>query len=402
MQKILVWLRRDLRLKDNPALYAAAQEGQVLPLYVFDGRLGAAQHAWVCHTIAALREEGFPVVVRKGKPSAVIPKMVKEHKIDAVFANRVYDPVGRREEKLCDETFNGSLLIEPWEVQNKQGKEFKVFTPFWRTAKGQIEKRELLPAPKLDVVRAVKGKVALPKHPMTAHWEFGEQAARRRLKQFVNSGLAKYGRQRDRLDLDGTSRLSPYLATGQLSPQQVWELTKRNTTFAAELGWREFSYHLLYHFPKLETEPFRPEFSRFPWKWRGKGVAAWQQGRTGYPVVDAAMHQLPAAGWMHNRARMIVASFLTKDLLIHWRVGAAWFWEHLVDADPANNAASWQWTAGCGADAAPFFRVFNPITQGEKFDPTGDYVEEWCPEEVAPIVDHGEAREAALKLYKRL
>jgi deoxyribodipyrimidine photo-lyase len=297
------------------------------------------------------------------------------------------------------ESFNGSLLFEPWAIKTNGGGPFQVFTPFWRACLAAeppappLAAAKRIVAPEGAVVSDTLGSWRLlPVAPdwaggLRETWTAGEAAARRRLADFLDEKLAAYREERDRPDLESTSRLSPYLAWGEISPRQIWHAARhadaggRETgKFLSELGWREFSWHLLYHHGSLPEENFRPAFDRFPWAGDEDSLAAWQAGRTGYPIVDAGMRQLWRTGWMHNRVRMVAASFLVKHLLVHWRAGEEWFWDTLVDADLANNAASWQWVAGSGADAAPYFRIFNPVLQGERFDPAGDYVRRFVPE----------------------
>jgi deoxyribodipyrimidine photo-lyase len=342
-------------------------------------------------------------------------------------------------------------LHEPWTIKNKAGKPFQVFTPFWKTCL-KLTPDDLVPAPRNIPAPAKWPPSArlntLRLEPeidwaggLRAAWQPGPRTARRTLRSFLETTLPHYDVDRNRLDVDATSRLSPHLAFGEISPRQIWhavtdraEPAQKNAAdvFLSEIGWREFAYHLLYHFPHTTVNPLRTQFDRFPWRRSPKAFNRWQKGTTGFPVVDAAMRQLWQTGWMPNRARMIVASFLTKDLLIPWQDGAKWFWDTLVDADLANNTLGWQWTAGCGADAAPFFRIFNPVNQAQKFDPTGDYIRRWLPEIAAltlpwlfkpwdapthllrstgihlgttypkPIVDHADARTRALALHKQL
>ena len=302
------------------------------------------------------------------------------------------------------ESFNAALLHEPWTIQNQSGKPFQVFTPFWRHCLTKPDPAEPLPAPKQLAPPAHWPESLAPAELQLeprlkwaegfhAVWQPGEAGAAKALKHFLAGAFDNYSDQRNRPDAAGTSRLSPYLHFGEISPRQVWHGLKamasqrglavahwRGSQFLTEVGWREFAHHLLYHFPHTPTEPLRVDFKQFPWRKNAAWLKAWQRGCTGFPIVDAGMRELWATGWMHNRVRMIVASFLVKDLLIDWQEGARWFWDTLVDADLSQNTLGWQWTAGCGADAAPYFRVFNPTTQGEKFDPNGAYVRRWCPE----------------------
>lgn len=484
----IVWFRQDLRLGDNPALRAAVERGlTVIPLYVWapeeegDWAPGGASRWWLHHSLAALdahlRAGGSRLILRQGPSLAALPAIARSTGAIAVFWNRRYEPDIRdrdasvqealRRNGIEAESFNGSLLREPWAIRNRSGKPFQVFTPFWRHCLALPDPPEPLPAPRtLPSPRTWPASVALsalslePKlnwaAGLRAAWRPGEAGAAAHLSQFLRGGFASYADDRDRPGLAGTSRLSPHLHFGEISPRQIWHALKRRTEgaqgssaprlasstlavngwrscrFVAELGWREFSHHLLYHFPHTVAQPLRSEFGRFRWRSNPAWLRAWQRGQTGYPLVDAGMRELWATGWMHNRVRMVVASFLVKDLLVSWLEGARWFWDTLVDADLAQNTLGWQWTAGCGADAAPFFRIFNPSSQGKKFDPEGAYVRRWVPELAAlpaewihephtappealaragvslgkdypaPIVSHTIAREVALEAYARI
>jgi deoxyribodipyrimidine photo-lyase len=470
----ILWQRLDFRLADNPALAAAIQHGTVVPVYIHAPEEeapwspGGASLWWLHQSLeahdAALRQAGVRLVIRRGPTLATLRALVKETGARAVFWNRRYEPAvtardtqiktALRADGLVAESFNGALLHEPWTIQNQSGKPFQVFTPFWKNCLTKPDPADPLPAPKsLPAPERWPQSLALeelelePKikwaEGMRAAWQPGEAGAAKMLKSFLASAFVDYTDKRNRPDLRGTSRLSPHLHFGEISPRQIWhgvrqsaeknrETTWRTSQFLAEVGWREFAHHLLHHFPHTPTEPLREDFKKFPWRKDAAFLKAWQRGQTGYPIVDAGMRELWATGWMHNRVRMIVASFLVKDLLLSWREGAAWFWDTLVDADLAQNTLGWQWTAGCGADAAPYFRVFNPVSQGEKFDPRGDYVRKWCPElarlpdewlhqpdqapaEVlaragvmlgknypAPIVSHAIAREVALEAFAKL
>ena len=422
---VIVWFRHDLRLADNPALREACRRGgPVVPLFIRtpdeEGAWppGGASRWWLHQSLGRLAAEfqkvGADLVIRHG---AAIPQLLDAAKAtgaQAVLWNRRYEPAGialdrRAEQALLDaglrvETFNGALLREPPGVLNKSGQPFQVFTPFWRTCLATADPGEPLPAPRslppLPKDVASVPLAALELEPklnwaggLRAAWQPGSAGARTELDRFLREGLLSYDEGRNRPDLAGTSRLSPHLHFGEISPRQVWHAVRRSaearsipaTTwrhwqFLTELGWREFAHHLLYHFPHTPEQPLRAQFTRFPWRKNAAWLRAWQRGRTGYPLVDAGMRELWATGWMHNRVRMVVASFLVKNLLITWQEGARWFWDTLVDADLANNTLGWQWTAGCGADAAPYFRIFNPVTQGEKFDPDAAYIRRWIPE----------------------
>lgn len=419
---IIVWFRRDLRLVDNPALAAAIASGRpVLPLYVLDETPnirapGAASLWWLDKSLRALSRDlqalGAKLILRRGRANEIVRELAGEVGAAGVYWNRLYDPgqidrdaALKTELKglgLSVETFNASLLVEPWTVRNKTGGPFQVFTPFWRAAKEQLDQVGFAPAPQRLTPYA--GPLASDElsswglHPTKPDWSGGfsdwtpgEAGAKDRLNQFLDRGLAGYAEGRDIPARPQVSRLSPHLHFGEISPRQVFAAAKARAAadpalsrdadkFLAELGWREFSHALLFQRPDLPAANFRREFDAFPWRSDDAAYRAWTRGRTGYPLVDAGMRELWATGYMHNRVRMVVASFLVKHLLIDWRLGEAWFWDTLLDADLANNAASWQWVAGCGADAAPYFRIFNPIGQGEKFDPRGDYIRRWVPE----------------------
>lgn len=472
---VFVWFRDDLRLSDHPALHAAVQTGlPIFCFYVLDETspqrrpMGGAAKWWLHHGLSALRESltqlGGDLHIFEGAAEGVVERLVDQLKPSAVFWNRRYDDAGMavdariktslRDQGIVAESYNGALLREPWEVKNGAGLPFKVFTPFWKSLQGLGSPPAPLPAPEkgffhkgLDTL-AVADLALLPTKPdwaggMRAEWQVGEMAAQKRLYDFMTHDLKGYADNRDRPDLASTSRLSPYLRFGHITPRQIWYVVRQAENhgtfssrdaekFLAEVGWREFSHHLLYQFPDLAFKNFQPRFDAFPWGQNGAFLLAWQRGLTGYPIVDAGMRELWQTGWMHNRVRMIAASFLIKHLLIPWQRGEEWFWDTLVDACPANNAASWQWVAGSGADAAPYFRIFNPMLQGEKFDPNGDYVRRYVPELARvpaplihkpwlgspellrsygvtlgatypkPLVEHEKAREKALEAFQAL
>lgn len=423
MSTAIWWIRRDLRLADNPALTAAAQHGRVLALYLHtpteDGpaALGAAARWWLHHSLASLgarlAEHGVPLLIRQG--SAALPllqKVLAEYKATAVYWNRQYAPSLRARDEAIKATlreagievasFNGSLLFEPWQVLHEKGHPYRVFTPFWKACIKQGIDQPVQPelrwagagAGGLNPEELASLKL-LPTQPdwaggLRATWQPGEAGGWVRLQRFIAEALATYKDDRNRPDLLGTSMLSPHLAFGEISPRQIVRavleargasMDKHTEHFFSELGWREFSYHLLYHFPHTVDRPLDPRWDRFPWpKLDPQKRAAWQRGQTGIPLVDAGMRELWHTGWMHNRVRMNAASLLVKNMLIPWQHGERWFWDTLVDADLANNLQGWQWTAGCGADAAPYFRIFNPILQGERFDPQGNYIRRWVPE----------------------
>jgi deoxyribodipyrimidine photo-lyase len=471
----IVWFRQDLRLADNPALAAALKRGgAIIPVYIWapeeEGQWppGGASKWWLLHSLSqlstALGDCGSKLVLRRGPSLPALEHLVTQTGATAVFWNRRYEPRIRERDKQIKEalkdrgieaeSFNAALLHEPWTVQNKSGKPFQVFTPFWRHCLQLAEPAAPLAAPKgIPAPKKWPSSESLetfelqPKPDwaggLRETWEPGTAGARKHLHRFVKGAFATYSDDRNLPHVTGTSLLSPHLHFGEISPRHVWHALKQhaftkdaskswvNSQYVSELGWREFSHHLLYHFPHTVNKPLRAEFENFRWRRNPEWLRAWQKGQTGYPIVDAGMRQLWHTGWMHNRVRMIAASFLVKDLLIDWREGAKWFWDTLVDADLAQNTLGWQWTAGCGADAAPYFRVFNPTSQGEKFDPDGAYVKRWLPElaklpakwihapdkapqEILtsagvefgkhyprPIVSHVIAREIALEAYNK-
>jgi deoxyribodipyrimidine photo-lyase len=468
---IVVWFRNDLRLEDHPALASAAARAPVVALFVLDDlspgpwRLGGAARWWLAGSLrslsAQLAARGLKLLLRKGAAEDVVSDVARASGATAVYCSRAYEPWAREQDArtkarldalgISLKRFPGALLVEPEALTTKTGGPYRVFTPFWRAlSAGDV--RRPIPAPKrlaaaeLDLTGVTLEECALLPHKpdwaggLRNTWSPGTDAARRHLDAFITARLGDYAEQRNRPDLPATSRLSPFLRHGEISPAACWHAAQARAepesagreTFLKEIVWREFSYHLLFHFPSMPEVPLRSEFAAFPWAHDPAGLSLWQQGRTGYPIVDAGMRQLWTTGWMHNRVRMIVASFLIKHLFIPWQTGAAWFWDTLVDADLASNSASWQWVAGCGADAAPYFRIFNPVKQGETFDPAGDYVRTWVaelarlpspaihapweapPAELAaagvrlgtdyplPIVDHREARNRALAAFQQL
>lgn len=463
----IVWFRQDLRLQDNPALLAAARRGAVLPVYLLDDAgegpwaMGAASRWWLHHSLdslgADLRERGSRLVLGRGGSSALLRSLVGQSGADAVFWNRRYEPAAIARDaaikaELADagveaRSFAASVLFEPHTVRNKSGGPFQVFTPFWKHCLAlKVDPPERLPAGRLAGPAEWPPSLGLAELGLLPSirwdagfrnaWQPGEAGALRRLAQFTRGPIERYADERDLPGRDATSSLSPHLHFGEIGPRQVWSAASGRDpgthTFQNELGWREFAHHVLYHFPRTPEAPLRAEYAAFPWRSDPGQLRAWQRGLTGYPIVDAGMRQLWATGWMHNRVRMIVASFLVKHLRLPWREGAAWFWDTLVDADLASNTLGWQWSAGCGADAAPYFRIFNPILQGGKFDAEGGYVRRWVPELARlragfihrpweassmdlnaagvrlgstyplPIVDHAHARQAALAALQAL
>ena len=409
------WFRQDLRITDNPSLYAAAKQGTVLPIYIFDtenaGKYssGSASNWWLHHSLSALNKSlNESLSVYRGDPIKILAKLIETHRITGVYWNRCYEPWRvARDKKIKNDlkklnidvqSFNGTLLWEPWEISKKDGTPYKVFTPFFR--KGCLQaSTPHMPFPQLGDMRLLcdeKNKTTiddlslLPKIPwhkqLEPYWQIGEQAALKKLRKFLNKGLVNYKEGRNFPAKENVSRLSPHLHFGEISSHQVWYAAEQQERsddldhFQSELAWREFSYSLLYHFPDLPKKNLQAKFDHFPWSENDEALIRWQQGQTGFPFVDAGMRELWQSGYMHNRVRMVVGSFLVKNLLLHWYHGERWFWDCLVDADLANNSASWQWIAGCGADAAPYFRVFNPITQGQKFDASGEYTRRYVPE----------------------
>ncbi len=474
---VVLWFRADLRLADHPALDAALKLGRdVVPVFIWGPdeespwHPGAASRWWLHHSLESLGKElqrcGSHLLLRSGPTLGVLRDLVNETGASAVFWSRRYEPVVAQRDQVIQRaleaeglqvsTFNSSLLHEPWTIENKSRRPFQVFTPFWRHCLSVTEPAQPSPAPgclptpaKWPKSESLSSWGLLPKlswaNGFSAVWKPGSAGAWEHLDRFLGKALATYGEDRNRPDLVGTSRLSPHLHFGEIGPRQVWHALRRqgelqnppnaswkSAQFLTEIGWREFAYHLLHHFPQTPEQPLRKEFERFPWGRNDVWLRAWQKGRTGYPLVDAGLRELWATGWMHNRVRMVVASFLVKHLQISWVEGARWFWDTLVDADLASNTLGWQWTAGCGADAAPYFRVFNPVMQGEKFDPKGDYVRKWVPElgrmpdrylhqpwtapsgvlsgagvrlgkdYSEPLVNHAIAREVALEAFSRI
>lgn len=434
----IVWLRDDLRLADNPALTAAAHRGEpVVLVYVLDEEsagirpLGAASRWWLHNSLASL---GDRLTLRRGKAEEVIPELVAETGAGAVFWNRRYGAAREidarlktrlREDGLEVQSFQANLLVEPWTLTTGGGGPYRVFTPFWKAAR-ELVFRDPLPVPAFSVstgstTDSLDDWGLLPTHPDWAEglreaWQPGEAGAHAQLEGFADERLADYHR-RDEPAVDATSRLSPHLRFGEISPFQVWArmhgplspAARTNVPrFLSEVGWREFNWSILFHSPELAERNYRPAYDSFPWSEPDpEELAAWKEGRTGIPLVDAGMRELWRTGVMHNRVRMVVASFLIKNLLIDWRVGEKWFWDTLVDADEASNPGNWQWVAGSGADAAPYFRVFNPELQREKFDKAGGYVNRWVPEVGTPlypepIVDLAETRKQALAAYEHV
>ncbi len=472
---VIVWFRDDLRLRDHPALAAAVASGRpVVALYVLDEAspgvrpLGAAARWWLDRSLAALAETlaglGVPLVLRRGPASIVVGAVVEATDAAAVHWNRRYGgpevaidrdlKADLRRRGIEAHSFHGNVLFEPPAVRTGSGGSYRVFTAFWRACLAGPAPRSPLPMPTRPTPFAGGGDGdrlidwgLRPSAPdwsggLAESWVPGEAGALAGLDRFLDHGLARYGEERDRPDLDGVSRLSPHLRFGEISPFTVWAAVRARVVdtpeaagsaekFLSEIGWREFAHHLLFHAPDMASRNLQPRFDALPWRDDPAFLAAWGRGRTGQPLVDAGLRQLWRTGWMHNRVRMVAASFLVKHGLVDWRAGEAWFWDTLVDACPANNPMGWQWVAGTGADAAPFFRIFNPVAQSEKFDPDGAYVRRWVPELAGlptkalhapwtaapgvlaaagvrldetyprPIVEHGFARARALAAFER-
>ena len=472
---VVVWLRDDLRLDDNPALAHAAETGRpVVPLLVLDEEsdgirpLGGAHKRWLHHSLEAfarsLRGIGSELILRRGRAMEHVTEVVEAVGAGALFFNRRYDQASRVVDDAVEDAvghrvevqrFTANILHDPEAVRTTSGGWYKVYTPFWRKLSEREPRDPIDPPKNLKRPKAFPGSERLqdwgllPTKPdwsggIAAFWEVGEKAAHARLEAFCDDLLQDYRGGRERPFEDATSRMSPHLRWGEISPYRLWHTAgayaaSRGTipdealrSFRRELVWRDFNYHLLHHFGPLATANFNARFDRFPWQSSPEKLRAWQKGLTGYPIVDAGMRQLWETGWMHNRVRMIVGSFLTKDLLIDWREGERWFWDTLVDGDIASNTAQWQWIGGSGADAQPFFRIFNPITQSERFDPAGAYIRRFVPElkelpakaihapwqadeatleeagvrlgetYPAPIVDHKGARDRALAAYRQV
>ncbi|MCL4136433.1 UNVERIFIED_CONTAM: hypothetical protein GTU68_058007 [Idotea baltica] len=466
--KTILWCRQDLRLFDNPALHAAAIQGKILPVFIYPNDLGGASYWWLHHSLQAfsdsLKARGVNLVLRTGDPVKVLCELAEQIKADQIVWNRVYSPRGIQQGQevkqaltqvnFKSQSFNGQLLTEPTKILTKQGTPFKVFTPFWRYCLANLQPDPVLDVPTMtgfDIKvesEDIEDWSLLPTQPdwsggLNERWTPGEKTAQQRWQTFLDEVIPNYKEGRDFPNQDNTSYLSPHLAFGEISPRQIWfdvhESIANNQIdsinghkYLAEIGWREYSRYLLIHFPHITEQPFNAKFANFPWQNQPELLKAWQRGKTGYPIVDAGMRELWHTGYMHNRVRMVAASFLTKHCLTHWREGMDWFWDTLVDADIGSNTASWQWVAGCGADAAPYFRIFNPILQGEKFDKQGDYIKKWVPElaelpakfinkpwaadpkilQVAnvnlgdnyplPVVDHATARAEALESYQAI
>lgn len=480
-KRAIHWFRSDLRLSDNTSLHALEKDlhdkALCVAVYISSDQeedkwaSGAASKWWLHHSLTALQRDleqvGVPLVILNGVAAKELTRFAESMKADYLYYNHRYEPWATKQEKMVENeiaklgvqcfSFHDGLLLEPAKLLNKTNGPYKVFTPFWNACLAHFDNHGIpLPKPKFGkLISGIKFdtigystsafKQSLDKlhliprikwyEEMQEFWQPGEDGAAKRLSHFVNKSITKYDTGRDRPGDSDVSFISPHLHFGEISPRQIWHRSlehdcKSARVYLREIGWRDFAHYLLHFFPETPDEPLQKSFDNFPWRTDNGSLEKWQKGMTGYPIVDAGMRQLWHIGWMHNRVRMIVASFLAKDLLLPWQRGAEWFWDTLVDADLANNTLGWQWTAGCGADAAPFFRIFNPVLQGEKFDPDGDYVRKWVPElakldkkwihkpfdapplelQMAgitlgenypkPIVDHSAARQRALQALK--
>ena len=424
-QTSIHWFRQDLRIADNPALLSAARSGRVIPVYIFDDpipdkfQIGGASRVWLHHSLDNLDHTlNGQLRCFRGNPEIILEKLCKKYNVKHVVWNRAYDPWRIEQDTkvkaklhsigINAQSFNGSLLWEPWETLKADGSPYRVFTPFYKNGclsadvprpplgAPQICYHDEKPEPSnLDNLGLLENQSW--EADLISKWRVGEDGASAKLEAFLNEGIKNYKDGRNFPAQQSVSGLSPHLRWGEISVNTVWYATKKQLKdspqlsenanhFLSELGWREFSYSLLYHFPSLPTKNLNPRFEKFPWVKDQVGLKAWKSGRTGVPIVDAGMRQLWKTGYMHNRLRMIVGSFLVKNLRVHWHHGQAWFWDTLFDADLANNSAGWQWIAGCGADAAPYFRIFNPVTQGLKFDPDGSFIRQYVPElEKVPV-----------------
>jgi len=471
-EPIVIWFRQDLRIEDQPILSKAIDRGvPIIPLYIWSPEdagkwsVGAAGKWWLHHSLTCLQsglsELGLTLIIRQENPLKTLLDIIEETNAKTVLWNRCYEPFAIHRDTLIKSSlkekgvevisFNGSLLHEPWTILNKENKPFQIFTYYWKQCLKTSEpdlplqtnpqvipyakKIASAPIPSLELLPKIHWDIGLQEN-----WQPGEKHAKLALKKAIRSVISHYLESRDFPALEGTSGLSPYIHFGEISPNTIWHAVKAEKdlpplqaeAFLRQLGWREFGYYLLYHFPDTPEFPLHRKFEQFPWKEDQEALDCWKKGLTGYPIIDAGMRQLRKTGWMHNRIRMIVGSFLVKDLLIPWQEGEKWFWDTLVDADLANNTLGWQWVGGCGADAAPYFRIFNPILQSTKFDAKGEYIKMWvpelaslptkwlhcpwkAPEEVLrqagitlgitypkPIVDHDQARLRALEAFSAL
>jgi deoxyribodipyrimidine photo-lyase len=413
------WFRQDLRLSDNPALSAAIESGDILPIYILDdinsndSKMGEASRWWLHHSLSSLNKKlDGKISFYNGDPKEIFSTLSEQYNVKSIYWNRCYEPwrikrdkdlkISLENKNIHIKTHNGSLLWEPWTVLKNDGTPYRVFSPYYkRGCLDALAPREPIKEPSLSNIisnsyegLSLNDLDLLPNvgwyEDMENLWSPGEDGAKEKLHKFLDYGLLGYKEGRNFPSRENVSQLSPHMHFGEVSPNQVWYgaqlkegekgIDKDLKHFLSELGWREFSYSLLYHFPTLPKENLQKKFDNFPWIENSEYFEKWKKGQTGYPIVDAGMRELWQTGYMHNRVRMIVGSFLVKNLLLHWHEGEKWFWDCLIDADLASNSASWQWVAGSGADAAPYFRIFNPVTQGLRFDPDGEYTKKYVPE----------------------
>lgn len=427
VKTIIVWFRKDLRLHDNVALYEAAKEGHVIPVYIHAPEeeqqgMGSAESWWLHNSLKALQLElstyQVPLILKKGTSLEILQKLLEETGADAVYFNKRYEPkLAVRDQQITDmlrnqevvvHSFHSHLLFEPGTIKNKQGDVYKVFTPFWKQARQQAVEQPVPRPGKITtkipsdcIVGELDELELLSGHPWSdkfnRYWCPGEKGAKNKWQDFLLDAIERYDDRRDLPAVEGVSKLSPHLAWGEISPRSIWYQSKERLdelsneegmgdryqhieAYLRQVVWRDFAYHQLVTYPHVINQPLKEEFASFPWLEDAQSFDRWKHGKTGYPLVDAGMRELWETGWMHNRIRMVAASFLVKHLLIHWLDGVAWFRDTLVDHDLANNTMGWQWVAGSGYDASPYFRIFNPILQGEKFDPDGEYIRKWVPE----------------------
>lgn len=476
MPPVIVWFRRDLRLIDNPALCAALKSGAtVIPLFIWsyenegEWPLGGAAKWWLHSSLYKLNLElkkiGSRLILRAGDPLVVLKKLLKETGAKEIYFSRRYEPHALKYDtkiiqdlqkmRIQAKTYDASLLFEPWDLSTPKKTPYQAFAPFWKKIQNKepplpLQAPKQMPIVALNIESVPLAKLRLEPFVnwttgLKSRWQPGEEGACNRLYYFIENHLNHYAKDRDRPDKDAGSCLSAHLHFGEISPRHIWhavtkwmptqvdpKIIESCWTFLAQLGWREFAYHVLHHFPSTPSFPFNHNFNAFPWKENEDHFAAWKAGKTGYPIIDAAMRELWITGWMHGRTRLIVSSFLTKDLLIPWQHGARWFWDTLVDADLASNILNWQSVAGCGPETPPYTQFINPTVQGEKFDPDGTYIKRWLPElsklghnhihrpwtaspidlELAgvelgvnyphPIIEHEKAKKRALTAYHHL
>jgi deoxyribodipyrimidine photo-lyase len=427
----IVWFRQDLRLEDHyPLLMAMETKLPLILVYIHEPTkhwsVGRAAQWWLEQSLKAFQksidDKGGKLHIYSGKTDEIMETLIQKHAVEAIFYGANYEPderqIENKVEKLCKKytipshRYHHNILYNPEVVLTKEGKPYQVYTPFWNRTQQFAPPEMPLSAPRSlencirahsDSIDSLHLKQTWNLHQIPKVWEPGEHGAKKRLKTFISTDrVLEYHHDRDFPAIEGTSRISPHLHLGEISPRTLWHECHNSLIYRKEVVWREFAKHLLYHFPFTTDKPLKPEFEAFEWDYNKKRLDAWKRGETGYPIVDAGMKELWETGWMHNRVRMIVGSFLIKDLRIHWLEGAKWFWDCLVDADLASNTLGWQWVGGCGADAAPFFRIFHPELQQAKFDPTHAYIDHWVKKQAPKIVDHDEARKLALEAYHKI